>query len=411
MSLREDAAQIIREALHAAKPNVAVEEALSGIRFPPGRLLLVSIGKAAWQMAKTASDILGERIDAGVVITKTGHVDGKLPRITCYEAGHPIPDQRSYVATHAAIDLVKNLGAEDGVLFLISGGGSALFEQSMLSPPELEDLTRQLLACGADIVEINLIRKRLSHVKGGRFAKLCAPARVYSIILSDVLGDRLDMIASGPAYPDQTTYQQALEVIKKYDLKVSDAALELLRQEPPKELDNVESNVIGSVRQLCESARSTCLRLGYEPIVLTDKLSCEARAAGRWLAEKARKCLARKVPIALIAGGETVVTLTGQGLGGRNQELALSAAAVIEGLDGIAIFSVGSDGTDGPTDAAGGYTDGDTARLLRQKGTLIGDVLRDNDSYHALEQCGGLIITGPTGTNVNDLSVALIRGV
>lgn len=411
MSLREDAAQIIREALHAAKPNVAVEEALSGVRFPPGRLLLVSIGKGAWQMAKTASDILGERIDAGVVITKTGHVGGELPRVTCYEAGHPIPDQRSYMATQAAIDLVKNLGAEDGVLFLISGGGSALFEQSMLSPPELEDLTRQLLACGADIVEINLIRKRLSHVKGGRFAKLCAPARVYSMILSDVLGDRLDMIASGPAYPDQTTYQQALEVIKKYDLKVSEAALALLRQEPPKELDNVESYIIGSVRQLCESARSTCLRLGYEPIVMTDKLSCEARAAGRWLAEKAKDCLARKVPIALIAGGETVVTLTGQGLGGRNQELALSAAAVIEGLDGIAIFSVGSDGTDGPTDAAGGYTDGDTARLLRQKGTHIEEALRDNDSYHALEQCGGLIITGPTGTNVNDLSAALIRGV
>ena len=406
--LRADADAVIHEAIRAVLPDAAVRRALAGFAPGGGRVLLVAAGKAAWQMAHAAVAALGS-VDAGVVVTKYGHVKGEIPGVTCYEAGHPVPDENSFAATAAALGLVQGLTAEDTVLFLLSGGGSALFEQPLLPGAELQDITGQLLACGADIVEMNTIRKRLSAVKGGRFALACTPAKVYSIVLSDILGDPLDMIASGPAVPDRSTCAEALAVAEKYSLRLSDAARALLGQETPKELTNVETQITGSVRQLCAAAAAACEKLGYRSILLTDCLDCEARQAGRFLADIARTHAGRGEKLAFLAGGETVVRLTGRGLGGRNQELALAAAPGLAGL-AAAVFSVGSDGTDGPTDAAGGYADGDTLAALAARGLEVHAVLTDNDAYHALKAVDGLLMTGPTGTNVNDVAVALIGG-
>ena len=270
-------------------------------------------------------------------------------------------------------------------------------------------MTSSLLASGADIVEMNTIRKRLSAVKGGRFALACAPAKVFSIVLSDILGDPLDMIASGPAYPDSSTCAQAKAIAKKYGLRLSERAWALLDEETPKELTNAETRITGSVRELCAAAAKECAALGYEPHLLTDRLCCEAREAGSFLASILQSHASSERSLAFIAGGETVVHLTGSGLGGRNQELALSAAQGIAGLSGAAVFSVGSDGTDGPTDAAGGYADADTVEALTAAGQDVFDVLRRNDAYHALKAADGLIVTGPTGTNVNDVAVALLK--
>ena len=404
--LRQDADAIIRAAIAAVLPDEAVRRALKGRHFP-GRVLLVAAGKAAWQMARAAVEALGP-VDAGVVVTKYGHVQGQLPGVICYEAGHPVPDENSFRATQAALDLVAGAKETDTVLFLLSGGGSALFEKPLIPGGELQDITQQLLACGADIVEMNTIRKRLSAVKGGRFALACAPARVYSIVLSDILGDPLDMIASGPAVPDRSTCAQAQAIAETYGLRLSGAARACLQQETPKALDNVETHITGSVRELCAAAAVACGQLGYQPVLLTDHLDCEAREAGRFLADIARTHAGRGQATAYLAGGETVVRLTGHGLGGRNQELALAAAPGLAGLP-AAVFSVGSDGTDGPTDAAGGYVDGDTAAALAARGLDAGAVLADNDAYHALQAVDGLIVTGPTGTNVNDVAVVLVR--
>ena len=406
--LRSHADQIIKASITAVLPDEAVKRALEGQIFP-GRVLLVSAGKAAWQMAKAAYDFWGDRIENGVVVTKYDHVMGPIGDFACFEAGHPVPDENSFKGTQAALDLVRDLTENDTVLFLLSGGGSALFEKPLVPGEVLQDITGQLLACGADIVEINTIRKRLSAVKGGRFAQACAPAKVFSIVLSDILGDPLDMIASGPAVPDTSTGEQAVAIAKKYGLHMPESAWELLERETPKHLDNVTTQVNGSVKELCAAAAAACRQLGYEPIMLTDQLCCQAREAGSFLASVLKTHAGQGRNLVFLAGGETVVQLTGKGLGGRNQELALSAAAGISGIPGTAVFSVGSDGTDGPTDAAGGYVDYTTAAELKAQGLEIFEVLKDNDAYHALQKVGGLVMTGPTGTNVNDVAVALLR--
>lgn len=408
-TLRQDCDHIVKEAIAQVMPGQAVRRALEGRTFGSGRLILVAAGKAAWSMGKAAYDCLGDRLSAGIVITKHGQSMGPIGPLTVREAGHPVPDEDTFFATSEALLLTEGLTADDTVLFLLSGGGSALFESPLIPPAELQDVTRQLLACGADIVEMNTLRKRLSEVKGGRFAQHCAPARVFAVVLSDIIGDPLDMIASGPAYPDSSTKEQAKAIVAKYGLKLSDKALSLLDRETPKTLDNVETQITGSVRELCKAAENACRDLGYEPVTLTDCLSCEAREAGAFLANIAQSHQTTQKSLAFLAGGETVVHLTGTGLGGRNQEIALSAARGIAGLPGTAVFSVGSDGTDGPTDAAGGFADGDTQAALAAQGLSIYDVLKDNDAYHALQKCGGLITTGGTGTNVNDVAVVLIR--
>ena len=409
MTLHDDALLIARRAIDAAMPDAAVRRALAAHRDfldAPGRLILVAVGKAAWTMARAAWD---EAVfDGGVIVTARGCAHGPVGNAAIIEAGHPIPDEMSILGAETALERVRGLTEHDRVLFLLSGGGSALFEKPLIAPDELARITEHLLRSGADIVAINTIRKRLSAVKGGRFALACRPARVLSLVLSDVLGDPLDMIASGPAAPDTSTSREALALAGRYALPLSDAARACLARETPKALDNVESEIIGSVSLLCASAADTARALGYEPLLLTDRLDCEAREAGAFLAAMA-KTHAGRGRRAFILGGETVVHVRGRGLGGRNQELALAAAGGLNGLN-AALMSVGSDGRDGPTDAAGGCVDGASLERCRAAGVDIAAALADNDAYYALDRIGALIRTGPTGTNVGDLTVLLIGG-
>ena len=409
MTLREEADKIIKEAITKVLPDEAVKQALKNRKPVKGKLYLVAVGKAAWQMAKASADILKGQIEKGIVITKYGHIQGDIPGIECFEAGHPVPDANTFAATQKVIGLTEELQADDQVLFLLSGGGSALFEKPLISTEELSDITKQLLACGADIVEMNTIRKRLSAVKGGKFARLCEPAAIFAIVLSDIVGDPLDMIASGPACADSATAEDAIAIAEKYHLKLSERARALLEMETAKTVTNVETSITGSVRNLCMAAKEACEKLGYETMILTDALQCEAKEAGAFLAAIAKTHQNTEKSLAFIAGGETIVHVTGKGLGGRNQELVLSAAEGLAACKNTAIFSVGSDGTDGPTDAAGGYCDENTKEKLRRAGMNIYEVLKENDAYHALQKTGGLIITGATGTNVNDVAVVLIR--
>ena len=404
---RIDAEKAAYTAINAVMPEGAVLRALLGKQFP-GRVFLIAAGKAAPRMAQAALSVLTVPVTDGLVISKYGHFDEPIGSLRSFEAGHPVPDENSVLAGEAALKLTEDLREDDTVLFLLSGGGSALFEKPLIPLHELQNITNQLLACGADIVEINTIRKRLSALKGGKFAAHCAPARVEAVILSDILGDPLDMIASGPVSPDTATSADALAIAAKYGLHISPEAEACLHVETPKELPNVHAQVVGSVRELCHAAGEACERLGYETVFLTDRLDCEAREAGRFLSAILRSHAGEGKKLAFLAGGETVVHLTGKGLGGRNQELALSASEGLRGLRNACVICVGSDGTDGPTDAAGGYVDGDTFDELEEKGISLHETLRNNDAYHALRAVDGLIVTGPTGTNVNDLYLGLI---
>lgn len=409
----QDANVIIKKTIQSALPSQAVIDALNGKTFSGG-IYIAAIGKAAYPMAISALSVLGNNVKKTIVVTKYGHAEDPVEGIKIIEAGHPVIDENSIAGTNEILDMVQNLNEEDTVLFLVSGGGSALFEKPLdgITLEDIQNINRQLLACGADIVEMNIIRKRLSAVKGGRFAELCRPASVYSIVLSDVIGDRLDSIASGPAYPDCTTVEDALKIIQKYNLQISSHILEKIHIETPKKLHNVETAVTGSVRVLCENAAKFAKELGYKPYILTSTLECQAKEAGKFLGYIARDMEHNstfKPPFAVIVGGETTVVLKGKGLGGRNQEFALAAADVIAGIPNAVIFSVGSDGTDGPTDAAGGIVNGTTRDVLKSKGIDICQTLDSNDAYHALKECEGLVITGPTGTNVNDFAMLLVK--
>ncbi|GHV73102.1 D-glycerate 2-kinase [Spirochaetia bacterium] len=410
-----DANTLIKRSIEANLPGAAVRKALAAHRFT-GQLSVAAIGKAAWTMAKAAHEELGNRIKTGIVITKYEHSQGAIPGMEIIEAGHPLSDENTIRGTEKALALAHSLGAGDELLFLISGGGSALFEKPLpgLTLADIVEVNNQLLASGADIVEINMIRKRLSGVKGGRFAQVCAPAKVFTVVLSDVLGDRLDSIASGPAAPDMSTAEDALTVVRKYKLKLKNSVMEYLGKETPKTLDNVETEITGSVRTLCTGAADIAKELGYTPHILCSDMSGEAREAGRLMAAIARQINGGQYsltrPCAIILGGETIVHLKGKGKGGRNQEIALAAAEGIAGIDNLTVFSVGSDGTDGPTDAAGGLVDGSTAGKLKAKGLKLQEILDNNDAYNALKAVDGLVMTGPTGTNVNDVAVLLAGG-
>lgn len=412
--LREHAQTIIDDTLKQVQPHAAVQRALEGCTFP-GKCIVIAIGKAAWTMAKAASDLLGNTIDYGVVLTKYDHSQGEIPGFIIAEGGHPLVDENSIAGTEKILAAVENLTEKDTVVFLISGGGSALFEKpaGSLTLADMQNVTNQLLACGAEITEINTIRKHLSAVKGGRFAKLCAPASIIAIALSDILGDYPDAIASGPATADTSTCADAMAVVEKYHLDFPPAVLKQLQEETPKEITNCEMQITGSVSQLCLFAAKTAEKLGYTPLPLSTMLDCEAREAGRFLGSMA-KTLEKgegpvKGPCAILCGGETVVHLTGKGKGGRNQELALAAVPYLEGMENALVAAVGSDGTDGPTDAAGGMVDGSTMTSLRKAGISVDAVLAENDAYHALKAVDSLIITGTTGTNVNDLYFLLFR--
>lgn len=407
-TLRREADCLIQAALEAVQPDQLVRQALHDFRPGKGKLILLSIGKAAWTMARAALSVL-EKPDHGLLITKYGHLPEPLPELECIEAGHPLPDENSLRAGEKVWHLVQHLKARDRVVLLLSGGGSALMEKSELPLEELISINEQLLRCGADIQEINTIRKRLSALKGGRLGLACGPAPVYSVLLSDVPGDAPDLIASGPALPDPSTVAEAVAVAEKYKLHLSDAARNLLKKETPKDLPHATYALGGSPMDLCRGAAREAERLGYQAQIWPERLSGSARDTGVWLANRAREAAKLGRPVAIIAGGETTVEVRGNGLGGRNQELALAAAPGLEGLKAC-IFSLGSDGSDGPTPAAGGYVDGDSMAAFRGRQLDVAAYLKNNDSYHALQAVEGLIITGPTGTNVNDLSVALVRG-
>lgn len=410
--LRRDALKIVQSAIEHALPDNAVKQKLEQIEL--SSVVLVAIGKAAWRMAKAAKDVLKDEIKKGIVITKYNHSEGDIDGVEIYEAGHPVPDENTMKATERALQLVKNLTQNDTVLLLISGGGSSLFEKpkGSVTLDQLQKLTNQLLKSGASIEEINAVRKHLSEVKGGRFAQKVFPARVVCLILSDVLGDKLDVIASGPAHPDSSTSQQALEILKKYNISVEENVLKELSEETPKSLSNVESHIVGSVKIACEKAVEVAEGLGYNSTILTTNLDCEAKEAGFFIASIAKELVLHdrplKKPCALVLGGETVVHVKGRGKGGRNQELALSAAIKIAGLDDVVICSVGTDGTDGPTDAAGGLVDGKTVERIKKAGFDPMKFLEENDSYNALKIAKDLLVTGPTGTNVNDLILILV---
>jgi len=408
-TLREDAQFVINSAVTDTHPRKAVRQAIGKLALYGGKLRVLAVGKAAWSMAEAAAEVLGNRIDCGLVITKYGHSGGAIPKFRVMEAGHPVPDENSVRAADAAIAMVQGLGVEDTVLTLISGGGSSVFEKPLIPLPMYATTTNALLHCGASITDINIIRKRLSAIKGGRFAKLCAPAGVVGLILSDVLGDAVETIASGPISPDPTTAAEAERTLLRVLPDAPEVLRSLMRRETPKTLPNAQTHVIGNVSMLVHSAARALQRLGYETCVLTDRLACEAAEAGRFLGSVALSHQGESRSVAYLAGGETVVHVTGSGLGGRSQELALAAAPALDGLRDTAVFSFGSDGTDGPTDAAGGYVDHRTMGKLRACGLDIENALLNHDSYHTLRACDGLIVTGPTGTNVNDIYAVLIR--
>ncbi|MDI3516567.1 MAG: glycerate 2-kinase [Thermotogota bacterium] len=415
--LRSDALEIINSAIESSQVDKTLGPALKRFRARFGALetICIAIGKAAWKMAKVAYEVLDGAIKKGVVITKYGHSEGKIPCFEIYEAGHPLPDENSIKATERVIDMVKELGPEDHVIFLVSGGGSALFELPLpgLTLSDIIQISDKLLKSGADISEFNTVRKHLSAVKGGRFAQLCYPARVHTFVLSDVIGNRLDTVASGPAFPDSSTSDEAFKVLEKYGIEITEKIRSALSKETPKSLENVETEVVGSIELACETALKKAQELGYNSMLLTTSLTCEAKEAGRFLGAVAREVSASdrplKKPAAVICGGETVVRVTGTGQGGRNQELALSASIEIKGMEGIVLASVGTDGTDGPTDAAGGIVDGETyEKILISTGKKPEEFLKNNDSYNALKAANALIITGPTGTNVNDVVLLLV---
>lgn len=395
-NLREDVDIIINDLLIDINPYNKTIECLKNIHFSSGKTILISIGKAAWTMAKAVRDTI--KIDNGVVITKYNHSKGDIENTMVFEAGHPITDENSIKATEYVLDLTKGLNENDNVVLCISGGGSALFEKPLISLNELQDINNQLLRSGADINEINIIRKRLSEVKAGKFAKHCGKAHIDAIILSDVIGNDLSSIASGPVSVDNYDFKIALEIINKYKINISNEVKELLQKETVKNIDNVKTYIIGSVEQLCISTKNSLEKLGYKTEILQDNCKDNVNDIANRFSELINNINHNE---AYIIGGESVVTVLGNGLGGRNTHLALLTSKYIKDKQDLCMFTFGSDGTDGPTDAAGGYVDSSTYNSETDK------YIENNDSYHALEKINGLIKTGPTGSNVNDVYVLM----
>ncbi|MGC9468789.1 MAG: glycerate kinase type-2 family protein [Anaerolineae bacterium] len=442
--LRRDLATIRGAALSAVDPAVAVRRHLaryaedlivSGRVWRHGagdgsRVLLLSVGKAAVPMACAAVELIGEGISDGFVVTKHGHsAETELPPcVEVIEAGHPIPDDAGLRAGRAITDRLETTTEDDLVLLLLSGGGSALLPAPVpgVTLEALQSTTDLLLRAGANIVEINAVRKHLSLLKGGQLARRAMPARVMTFILSDVVGNPLDVIASGPTAPDPTTYEEAVDVLRRYKLldEVPEAVRAYLmsglagdQPETPKPGDavfhRVSNVIVGSNYLAAEAAVNRASELGYRSLLLTTFIEGEAREVAKVAVALAKsvKVHGRPVPppACLVWGGETTVTVSGPGKGGRNQELALAASLGLEGLDCVAIMALATDGTDGPTDAAGGIVNGDTARQARKKGWDLHATLAENNAYALLDDVGALLRLGPTGTNVNDLLVLLVR--
>jgi len=426
---------IFRAALAASDPYRAVEKYTEAIRneYQSGgfrRLVVVGLGKAAFTMARALHDRLGVRIDQGIVVTKYGHADPAvhLGTVEVYEGGHPLPDENGFQATRKVIDLRGTLDESTLAICLVSGGGSAIFvapgEGILLA--EKQKLTNLLLRCGAPIEELNTVRKHISRVKGGRLAEILYPARVISLILSDVVGDPLDIIASGVTSPDRSTYSDAMAILEKYRLlsEVPPSILDLLSRgvrgqapETPKPGDRVfarvDNLIIGSNRLALDAAVKRAGALDFQAEIIARDVVGEASDYGRKLAAVARDAKVRAGregrKLCLISGGEPTVTVRGSGLGGRNTELALAFAIAAEGLEGVGLLSAGTDGTDGPTDAAGAVADGSTVARGRDVGLDAAALLAENDSYPFFKALGDLVVTGPTGTNVIDVHLLVIQ--
>ena len=431
--------EMLREIFHAALLAVDPYKAVNRHREEIcraydlnqcNRLMLIGFGKAASPMSKAVADSLADRLSRGIIITKYGHAlpGHRRDRIAVFEAGHPLPDANGVRATQEVVRLLGPADPQTLVVCLISGGGSALLVSPFrgITLAEKQAVTELLLKAGGDIFELNAVRKHLSTVKGGRLAQIASPAPVVSLILSDVIGDRLDVIASGPTAPDPSTYREAMEVIAQYRLAASippSVAAIIARgaqgliPETPKEghpvFRNVKNIIIGSNALAVDAAQQAAADLGYEAEVISTTLSGEAAVVARDLAGRAlevRRALGPGRRVCLLAGGETTVTVNGGGLGGRNTELALAFALEVRDLKGITLLSAGTDGTDGPTDAAGALADGQTVARALGLGLDPGSSLADHDSYTFFKKLDDLVITGPTGTNVMDIQLILIEG-
>jgi glycerate 2-kinase len=420
-TLRRHAHSIFRSALDAADPASAVTRYLGRRKFDRYRnIYVLGAGKAGASMAQAVERTLGKRITSGLLNVKYGHT-AKLRRIELNECGHPVPDAAGASGAARITALAESAGRDDLVLCLISGGASALLPLPAdgITLAEKQATTRALLACGANIHEMNALRKHISRIKGGQLARLAAPATVESLLLSDVIGDNLDVIGSGPTAPDASTFADVAAIVAKYKLdlpaSVSDHLDRGLRgevAETPKPgdplFDRVRNTVIGSNRLALDAAARAARALGYRTLILSSEIQGETRDVARMHAAIAREIVHTgrpiKPPACIITGGETTVTIRGNGLGGRNQEFALAAAIDIAGLDHVLIFSAGTDGTDGPTDAAGAIADGST--LARNPEAVR--FLENNDSYHYFESLGDLVKTGPTNTNVMDVRLILV---
>lgn len=436
-TLRRHAIQIFREALRAADP---VEAVLRHVRLEKGtliagrrryrldayrRVLVIGAGKASAAMAQALEGLLGRRITGGLVNVKYGHV-ARLRRIELNECGHPVPDAAGVEGARRIAEIAAGAAEQDLIFCVISGGASALMPlpAEPITLEEKQETTKLLLACGASIHEINAVRKHLSRIKGGQLARLAQPATVISLLLSDVIGDDLDVIGSGPTAPDSSTFAEAKALLERYGIydRVPAAVRERIEQgvagnveETPKpgapEFSRTQNLVVGSNLLAVNAAAAKARELGYRTMVLSTFVEGETREVARVHAAILKEIRATgrplRPPACVISGGETTVTLRGDGLGGRNQEFVLAAAIDLDGYAGVVVFSGGTDGTDGPTDAAGAIADGKTLARAREKGLEARRYLARNDSYHFFEAIGDLIKTGPTNTNVMDVRILL----
>ncbi|TGM57917.1 glycerate kinase type-2 family protein [Leptospira adleri] len=406
------------KAIQTSLPQKAVAEALRKLSLT-GRIVLISIGKAAYPMALAATEICKDQIQRGLILTKYGHAGKALPPLETIEAGHPIPDQKSLLGGRRIFELCSDLKEEDTVLVLLSGGGSSLAE----IPKEgidLQDLVlwnRKLLESGAPIEDVNEIRILLSSLKGGGLLSRILPAKSATLILSDVIGDDLSKVASGPTIPSPVSKNSILRIFQQYDILPDQKIAKLLEEKSKigrdgffQEIDPSRNFVfsIGNISSALDAVRKECERHKISVLFLTSSLSCEAKEAGSFLAEIAKEYSKNiKHPLLILCGGETIVTHDGTGKGGRNQELALSFAKRISGLSGICLLSLATDGTDGPTDAAGAFVDGKTwGKIGLESGA--DRALKEHRSYEALSSAEALVFTGPTGTNVNDIQFVWI---
>ncbi|HEU4494351.1 MAG TPA: glycerate kinase [Rubrobacteraceae bacterium] len=428
--MEEDLRQILSASLAAADPAEAVRRSLrveeSAIvagdeRFEADRVFVLAAGKAAGAMARAAEHLLGERLAGGLIVTKHGN-EAASERLETIFAAHPEPDEKGVEAARRAEELALSLGGGDLLLALISGGASALLADP--APPielaDLKELTGELLRSGADIGDINTVRKHVSVLKGGGLARLAAPAPTLALLLSDVVGDDPSAIASGLTAPDPTTLKEAQRVLRRYGIEPPRSVVEHLRdaEDTPKPGDalfeRVTSVVCGSGRHAAEAATEKASELGYEPMLLSTSVTGDARGIASVYAAVIREVLESgnplPAPCAVVSGGEATVTVRGEGTGGPNQEFALALAVELDGLGGWAALAADTDGNDGPTDAAGGLATGATADAIRNAGIDPEEALANNDAHAALEAGGVLLETGPTGTNVNDLRVALVSG-